>query len=180
MDSKKLLFTFFLATGACAKASPSRTSANQVSLPRPFTTLQLRGAFVVGSQLSLRVSAFDKSTVHYWKVLEADVEGLSLERLMPEPGEDPNNHARTQRLTWVELLELCTFAEDLRGSRVRASRDTVLGELDGWYYELDSIGEAPARQLFFGDAYPGPPLWARASVGGTTLLVEVIARSNPK
>lgn len=76
--------------------------------------------------------------------------------------------------TWEELRDHARFPAQT-ATRERASRQTLMGELEGWLYRV--AGETRRSKVFFADGLPGPPVIYSHFKGDTQVLrAEMIDR----
>jgi len=177
----------FLATGcggvdkavneeptALAVAEPKPTPA---ILERPFTEEQIRDAFVVGLQISVRRVMEGAEVFERWTVVDADEEGVSIEYVLVDEAGDVYGEPRVQTSSWVEFRDHATFPAE-RSRREETTRDTRLGTLEGWQYTVEDPQNEDFTEFFFAASLPGPPVIFRVVVGGEAVIeLDQLART---
>lgn len=158
---------------------PKEADALPVLLDRPFTAEQIRDEWTVGFELRVRRWTPAAEVFEVWTVVAADPDGVEIEsRVMDEAGEalgDPSS----QRSTWVELRDHASFPVD-RAIREKISRETPLGELDGWLYTVGEPGGEVATEFFFAETMPGAPVFVHVLKGGDVVeIFEQLERTRP-
>jgi hypothetical protein len=132
------------------------TAVAQEHLPTPFTAEEIRDAWRPGRTVTMSIESAAGETISRTTVIGWSPERVeySEQRLDPERG--AVGEAVTSSAGWEELQGHARFRADL-ASRERLRTETPLGELDGWLYRV-SDGAGASQELFFADAYPGPPV----------------------
>ena len=140
-------------------------------LPTPFTAEQIRDEWIDGFQLVMRRQDADGEHLERWRVVEWDSEGVSIESVSIDGLGEPITEPTVQRTGWSELRDHASFPAD-RTSRNRESRQTLLGDLDGWLYTVEDSEQGTVSRFFFADRLPGAPVHFDV-VRDETVLMEL-------
>ena len=151
-------------------AQPVLDAGSEAStLPTPFTAEHIRDEWIVGFEVVMRRNGPDGEFLERWRVVDADLETVSIEGAVIDALGKPIGEPQVGRSGWTELRDHAAFPAE-RGVRLREHRSTALGAFDGWLYVIqDEEGEGVTR-YFFADALPGAPLQVEAVVGDLSLI----------
>lgn len=147
-----------------AAAQPSADRADGVKtppqmemLPTPFSAEQIRDEWVAGLEVVMRRRTSSDEAFERWRVVAADAEGVEIEVVPVDAAGEPAGEMQTRRSTWTELRDHARYPTSV-AARERVTRDTPLGELEGWLYTLSDPKAGTTSELFFADALPGAPV----------------------
>lgn len=143
-------------------------AAAEASLPTPYSAEQIRDAFVEGLEYVLEVTTPRGVVATRTRVLESSAESVLLEAQPLGENGEPDGEAAEQTAEWTELRDHARFPAEV-ASRERATRETALGELEGWLYRAEAP-DGSVSELFFADAYPGPPVEYLRTMDGEAIL----------
>lgn len=154
-------------------------AADDAFLPTPYTADQIRDAFPAGLVYTLEVTSPRGVLVTRTRVVESGAETTVLEaQLLDEAGE-PDGEPGLQTARWTELRDHARFPAEV-ASRERGTRETALGELEGWVYRAEAP-DGSVSEFFFADAYPGPPVeYSRTKDGEVMLEARMTRRTAPE
>lgn len=159
-----------------AEATPGDPSL----LPWPFTAEQIRDEWVAGLTLVMRTDSPEGGALERWRVVAADAEGAEIEFQQIDATGKAIGEPRAARSTWVELRDHASFPAD-RAIREEVTRDTALGELEGWLYLMPDEATGTVKELFFAHSYPGAPLQMRVLKDGKPIMaLAQIERQRPE
>ncbi|MEM7048183.1 MAG: hypothetical protein AAF604_00925 [Acidobacteriota bacterium] len=145
------------------------------TLPTPYTAEQIREAWVPGLVVVSRVEASGQTILTRTEVIAADSEQVTLSAQQTDPDGNYLPEVAEHKASWTELRDHARFPAD-RAERRRQRRETPLGELDGWLYEVDH-GDGSRGSFFFADDYPGSPVvFVQYHGKAATMLSEQIER----
>ena len=165
--------TLFFCVAVIALALPL---TGEDFLPTPYTAEQIRDAWQVGLEVTTRVRTAKGESYSRTEVLEWTAEGFRMsDRAVSRAGIPTDEEGSYYSGTWVELRDHAKFPAATT-TRERAERDTTLGKLEGWLYQVS--GKDGESEFFFADGLPGPPVVYRKSEQDTgNFLAEQISRS---
>ena len=109
-----------------------------------------------------------------WIVLRSDDAGCTIEIAMVNELGRPTETPFVKEYAWVELRDHATYPAGFT-TRDRATRDTPLGELEGWVYWLHDPEAKTLTEFFFADRYPGAPVIVRTTSEG--LVVQELTQT---
>lgn len=138
-------------------------------LPTPFTAEQIRDEWTAGLTLVLRTQTPDGETWERWKVIASDAEGAEIEYTPVDAEGAAIGEPRVERSAWTELRDHARYAVDV-ASREQTSRETALGQLDGWLYTVRDEAAGAETELFFAESLPGAPVVMRMTKGGAVVM----------
>lgn len=181
IDGRRLLVAC-LVSGLALAGTLTRGAADQAAaadhLPRPFTAEQIRDAWVEGLTLELRRVMQEGESRERWTVVSADAEGALIEFTPVDAQGQATGESRRQRSTWNELRDHATFPA-ATANRTEATRETALGQYDGWLYTVTDAAQGTVTELFFARALPGAPLEMKVTRAGRTVMeMTQVSRSN--
>ena len=150
-------------------------------LPTPFTAEEIRSACLPGSQLVFEVQAEGQATVRQFiRFVGDDGEQAQIESWTEALDGAPLQPRRREAVPWSELRDHALMP--LGSTRERDTVSTELGELEGWHYTqpiADERGQG-AREFWFADRFPGPPVLMIDTLDGREVLrMEIVARAMP-
>jgi hypothetical protein len=148
-------------------------------LPTPFTAEQIRDEWIEGFQLVMRRQDADGEHLERWRVVEWDSEGVSIESVSIDGLGELITEPTVQRSGWTELRDHASFPAD-RTTRNRESRQTLLGDFDGWLYTVEDSEQGTMSRFFFADSLPGAPVHFDVVKDGSVLMeLEQMERFRP-
>jgi hypothetical protein len=179
-----LTVSTMLITAACqhpAPDVPSETSPAPTEtriLTPPFTAEEIRDRWTRGLQITIRQISPEGSAHQRWSVVEWSQAGCAIEHTALADDGTTIGEPMVQQATWSELRDHAAFPAD-HATRTITTRNTPLGTLRGWLYEVhDPTGGAVSR-FFFAEDLPGAPLWMETTVNGKVVSsMEQIARND--
>lgn len=171
------LVSLFTLPGTLTRGAADEAPAED-QLPRPFTAEQIRDAWVEGLTLELRRVMQEGETRERWTVVSADAEGAVIEFAPVDAKGQVTGDSARHRSTWNELRDHATFPA-ATANRTEATRETALGEFDGWLYTVTDAAQGTVTELFFARALPGAPLEMKVTQAGRTVMeMTQVSRSN--
>lgn len=145
-------------------------------LDRPFTAEQIRDEWVDGLRITIRKWAPEAEAYELWTVVQTDAEGVDIESVVLDDGGAAAGEAVSHRSGWIELRDHASFPAD-RATRERVSRETALGELDGWLYTVAGPDASRTSRFFFAESLPGAPVFVHVLQSGEVVeIFEQVAR----
>jgi hypothetical protein len=148
-------------------------------LPPPFTADQIRDEWVAGLTLVMRTDSREGGALERWTVVAADAEGADIQFQQIDAAGSALGEPRVGRSSWVELRDHANFPAD-RATREEATRDTALGELDGWLYLVPDEAAGTVQEFFFARSLPGAPVQMRVLQDGKPIMtLAQIERERP-
>ena len=145
------------------------TAATDVLDP-PFTSEQIRDAWVEGLELKIRRQTDGMEVLERWRVVAADSDGATIESVVIDAAGEAVSEPRAQTSSWDELRDHAAFPAD-RVRREAVNRETALGAFDGRLYTVTDPESGTFSEYFFAEAFPGAPLVMRVIKDG-----EVVAQ----
>jgi hypothetical protein len=163
-----------------ATTGPELDAEDPTILRRPFTAEQIRDEMVLGFEARVRMWTPGGEEVTRWRVVEADPQSVGIEYVNLDGDGQPIGEPQVQRSDWVELRNHASFPAD-RATRVRAARQTALGNLYGWLYTVRDEKAGTVTEYFFADSLPGAPVHMRI-ISGTDVVMEMaqLERDRPQ
>jgi len=180
---------FICALGCGASPEPA-IAENVVDIPKeeglvpalldpPFTAEQIRDEWVEGFQLQIRRWTADEEIVERWTVVRTDADGVDIESVVLEESGSVAAEAHVQTSSWVQLRDHASFPAD-RATREAVSRETPLGELQGWLYSVTDGKSGTVTEFFFAEALPGAPVFVHVLREGEIVeIFEQVKRHRP-
>jgi len=154
-------------------------AADDAFLPTPYTADQIREAFPAGLVYLLEVTSPNGVLVTRTRVVENGPETAVLEAQLLDDDGEPDGEPGRQTAKWTALRDHARFPAEV-ASRERATRETALGELEGWVYRAEAP-DGSISEFFFADAYPGPPVeYTRSKDGEVMLEAKMTERVAPE
>ena len=148
-------------------------------LERPFSAAEIRDEWVPGFRLLMRRSFPERTRTERWTVVSADHEGVEIEYATIADDGTVEGEPSISRSTWTELRDHAAFPVE-HSSREWVSRETALGDFEGWLYRVAEPGAAVVNEFFFVPELPGAPVQMRALEGDTIVFeLEQTARLRP-
>jgi len=148
-------------------------------LMRPFSAEEIRDEWVPGFRLLMRRTFPQGTQVERWTVVSADDEGVEIEYATIADDGSVEGEPTVTRSTWVQLRDHASFPS-AHSTREWVSRETVLGNFEGWFYRVADPVAAVVNEFFFVPELPGAPVQMRVLEGETTVLeLEQTARLRP-
>jgi hypothetical protein len=148
-------------------------------LVRPFTDYEIRAEWVPGFRLLMRRSFPESTRIERWTVVSADHEGVEIEYATIADDGSVEGEPSVSRSTWIELRDHAAFPIE-HSTREWVSRETALGDFEGWLYRVTEPDAAVIREYFFVPELPGAPVQMRALEGDTVVFeLEQTARLRP-
>jgi hypothetical protein len=138
-------------------------------LEPPFTSDEIRSAWVEGLALTIRHRVDGIDVLERWRVVAADEHGATIESVVVDPAGMPISEPSAQTSSWDELRDHASFPRD-RARREDATRDTALGTYEGWLYTVTDPETGVVTELFFARALPGAPLTMRVLRDGAVVV----------
>ncbi|MFQ5350875.1 MAG: hypothetical protein ACE5EG_10570, partial [Thermoanaerobaculia bacterium] len=141
-----------------------------------YTAEQIREEWRPGLTLVLHFSFPDRQEWQRWTVVGSDAEGAQIEYQALDGQGQPIAPPQRAPSRWTDLRDHALFPA-VESRRERASRETVLGELEGWLYKVHDPQAETMSEFFFADELPGAPVWMETRRGEQVVLtVNQIAR----
>jgi hypothetical protein len=172
-----------LALAACGTEPASEApgpdpAAVAETLAVPFTAEQIRDEWTPGLTIVFHFNFPDRQQWQRWTVVAADADGAMIEYQDLDAQGQPVAPPQRAPSRWDELRDHALFpAAEAR--RERVSHETVLGQLEGWLYEVDDPQTETVKKLFFADELPGAPVWMETRRGEEIqLTLNQIARQH--
>lgn len=164
-----------VAVGCGGPDQPGQTGAElpqptPIILDPPFTSEQIRDAWVEGLELKIRRQTDGMEVLERWRVIAADADGATIESVVIDAAGTAVSEPRAQTSSWDELRDHAAFPAD-RVRREAVNRETALGAFDGRLYTVTDPESGTVSEYFFADAFPGAPLVMRVVKDG-----EVVAQ----
>jgi hypothetical protein len=148
------------------------------SLAVPFTAEQIRDEWTPGFTLVLSFNFPDRQEWQRWTVVGADTERAEIEYQQLDDQGQPVAPPQRAPSSWTDLRNHALFAA-AESRRERVSRQTVLGELEGWLYTVHDPQAETMTEFFFADELPGAPVWMQTRSGEEVILtVNQVARQH--
>ena len=114
-----------------------------------------------------------------WTVVSADDEGVEIEYATIADDGSVEGDPSIARSSWVELRDHASFPAT-HSTRDWVSRETALGDFEGWLYRVAEPGAAVVNEFFFVPELPGAPVQMRSLEGDETVFeLEQTARMRP-
>lgn len=167
------------AAAVATEGIPKEVDPLPALLDRPFTADQIRDEWTEGFQLRIRRWTPKAEIFEVWTVIDADADGVDIESKAMDEAGAPVGEARVQTSTWVQLRDHASFPVD-RATRESVSRETPLGELQGWLYTVSDPSTGAVTELFFAETLPGAPVFVHVLSGGEIVeIFEQVERIRP-
>lgn len=148
-------------------------------LDPPFTADQIRDEWIEGFRLRVRRWTPTAELFEVWTVLRSDADGVDIESKAMDPSGALVGESRVQESTWVELRDHASFPAD-RAVRELVSRETPLGEFQGWLYTVSDPAGGAVTEFFFVETMPGAPVFVHVlSEGEVVEIFEQVERVRP-
>lgn len=159
--------------------TPAEDAARPGFLTPPFTAEQIRGEWVEGLELTIRRWAADAEALESWRVVQADADGVDIESTVRDGDGNVIRPTAVRHSTWTELRDHASFPAD-RATRERVTRDTALGDLDGWLYTVSDPDSGTISEFFFAVSLPGAPVYVHVFRDGELVeIFEQVDRRRP-
>ncbi len=166
------------ARGPDAPAAAGRPAPQVEMLPTPFTAEQIRDEWAPGLTLVMHTRTPGGETWERWTVVAADADGADIEFAQIDAEGKAAGEPRTGRSSWLELRSHANYPTSAT-TREEVTRDTALGELDGWLYKVRD-GAGGETEVFFANSLPGAPLEMRVTKdGGMVMELAQVERHKP-
>jgi hypothetical protein len=164
---------------AVAEGTPKEVDPLPALLDRPFTADQIRDEWIEGFEIRVRRWTPTAEAFEVWTVVGADSDGVEIEsKTMDEAGVTVGE-AHVQTSTWVQLRDHESFPVD-RATRESVSRETPLGELQGWLYTVSDPSGGSVTEFFFAEILPGAPVFVHVRSDGEIVeIFEQVERVRP-
>lgn len=148
-------------------------------LMRPFSAEEIRDEWVPGFRLLMRRSYPERTRIERWTVVSADDAGVEIEYATIADDGSVEGEPSVSRSAWTELRDHAAFPA-AHTTREWVSRETALGDFEGWLYRVAVPGAAVINEFFFVPELPGAPVHMRTLEGDATVLeLEQTARLRP-
>lgn len=148
-------------------------------LERPFSAAEIRDEWVPGFRLLMRRSFPERTRIERWTVVSADREGVEIEYATIADDGMVEGEPSVSRSEWTELRDHAAFPL-AHSTRAWVSRETALGDFEGWLYRVAEPGAAVVNEFFFVPELPGAPVQMRTLEGDTIVFeLEQTARLRP-
>lgn len=148
-------------------------------LIRPFSADQIRDEWVPGFRLHMRRTSPEGTRIERWTVLSADSEGAEIEYATIADNGSVEGEPSIARSGWVELRDHASFPAS-HSTREWLSRETALGNFEGWLYRVAEPESDVVNEFFFVPELPGAPVQMRILEGESTVFeLEQTARLRP-
>jgi hypothetical protein len=148
-------------------------------LTRPFSADEIRDEWVPGFRLLMRRTSPEGTRIERWTVLSADDEGVEIEYATIADDGSVEGEPSIARSGWAELRDHASFPAS-HSTREWVSRETALGNFEGWLYRVADPEAAVVNEFFFAPELPGAPVQMRILEGDTTVFeLEQTARLRP-
>jgi len=148
-------------------------------LVRPFSADEIRDEWVPGFRLLMRRISPEETRIERWTVVSADDEGVEIEYATIADDGSVEGEPSIARSGWVELRDHASFPAS-HSTRDWVSRETALGNFEGWLYRVADPEVSVVNEFFFVPELPGAPVQMRILEGGTTVFeLEQTARLRP-
>ncbi len=161
-----------------AASISAQDAATDDCLPTPYTAEQIRDSWPLGMQVVTRYTTpggvnSSRTVVTAWSPEKVSMTDQGVDKRGGAVGE-----VRAFDATWEELRDHARFLI-ATSSRERTTRETPLGELDGWQYRVEEE-DGGVSEFFFPDRFPGAPVvYSKTKDGVQVFLSEVISRELP-
>jgi hypothetical protein len=150
-----------------------------VILERPFTAEQIREEWIQGFQLRVRRWTPVEEVIENWTVVYADGDGADIQAFNLNEAGEHVGEPRVESTSWIELRDHASFPAD-RATREEATRETALGELQGWLYTVEDTEAGTISEFFFAETCPGAPVVFRVFKDGQVVSeFEQLERHRP-
>ena len=151
------------------EAATGAAVAEQELLPHPFTAEEIRGEFRPGLIIELQSAMPQGEARMRWTIVAADAETVQID-YQPIDGEgNPIAPSQVNPATWVELRDHASFPA-ATATREWVSRETALGQLDGWLYTVPDAPSGTVTTYFFASSLPGAPVQMRTEKDGQLVM----------
>ncbi|MCU0305054.1 MAG: hypothetical protein MUC56_13465 [Thermoanaerobaculales bacterium] len=157
------------AVGDGATAAPVGATPAPELLEPPFTSEEIRSAWVEGLYLTIRRRFDGIDVFERWQVVAADEHGATIESVVVDPAGIPISEPMRQTSSWDELRDHASFPRD-RAAREEVTRETALGAYEGWLYTVTDPETGARTEFFFARALPGAPLTMKVLRDGEVAL----------
>jgi len=148
-------------------------------LMRPFSADEIRDEWVPGFRLLMRRSYPERTLIERWTVVSADDEGVEIEYATILDDGSVEGEPTIARTGWIELRDHASFPA-AHSTREWVSRETALGDFEGWLYRVAEPGAAVVNEFFFVPELPGAPVQLHSLEGDATVFeLEQMARLRP-
>ena len=149
-------------------------------LMRPFSADEIRDEWIPGFQILMRRTYPERIQIERWTVVSADDEGVEIEYATIADDGSVEGDPSIARSGWVELRDHASFPA-AHSTRDWVSRETALGDFEGWLYRVAEPGAAVVNEFFFVPGLPGAPVQMRILEGDETVFeLEQTARLRPE
>ncbi len=163
-------------TDAVAGSAPP---AQAELLPTPFTADKIRDEWVEGLTLVMHTRTSGGESWDRWTVVTSDPEGADIEFAPIDAEGNAAGETKTERTAWTALRDHAKYPTDV-ATREEATRETALGQLDGWLYRVQDQATGSETELFFARQFPGAPIEMRMSKDGVVALeMTQVERQHP-
>jgi hypothetical protein len=158
---------------------PVSTEPVATLLDHPFSAEQIRDEWVEGFRLKVRRWTAGAEAFEEWTVVRADGETVDIEAVVRDADGTEVAEPSIRTSTWVQLRDHASFPAD-RATREPATRETPLGELEGWLYTVGEPSGEVVTEFFFAEDHPGAPVTVHVVKNGELVEVfEQIERHEP-
>ncbi len=187
---KALLIAVAVCTIAACGTDPSPVEVNAPApapsaepapaiLEHPFTAEQIRDEWIPGLTLVMKTDSPEGGALERWTVVAAAAEGVEIRFQQIDAGGNPAGEPRVTRSGWAELRDHAKFPAD-RATREEVTRDTALGELEGWLYRVTDEAAGTVTEFFFATSLAGAPVEMRVTRDGQPVMaLAQIERQRP-
>ncbi len=152
-----------------AGAAEPQAQPEPEMLPAPFTADEIRDEWTPGLTLVMRNKSPEGETWERWTVVSSDQEGTEIEFVLVDAEGKVAGEAKIERSAWTELRDHASYPTGV-ASREQVSRETPLGQLDGWLYTVRDQATGSDTELFFAQSLPGAPIEMTMSKDGTVVM----------
>lgn len=143
-----------------AARSASTPSEQPELLPTPFDADQIRDEWVEGLALVMHTQDPTGESWERWRVVAADAEGADIEFTAVDAEGNALGEPRVERASWADLRDHAKYPAAI-ATREQVTRDTALGQLEGWLYTVRDGATGSETEMFFANKLPGAPLEMR-------------------
>jgi len=150
-----------------APATPP-AAAGPAFLETPYSAEEIRDAWVPGLSLKMVNETEYGKQYQRWTVVAADAEGCDIEYAELDAQGNKIGQPQVRRSLWTELRDHARFPA-ASCTRSEITRDTPLGELSGWNYELRDDANDLVTDFFFAHSLPGAPIHMLVKKGGVVM-----------
>jgi hypothetical protein len=148
-------------------------------LMRPFTAEEIRDEWVPGFRVLMRRTFPEETRIERWTVVSADDDGVDIEYATVADDGSVEGEPSVSRSGWTELRDHAAFPA-AHSTREWISRDTALGQFEGWLYRVAEPGADVVKEFFFVPELPGAPVQMHILEGDATVFaLEQTARLRP-